>query len=254
MKLLLLFFLVQSFVWSRASESEPKRDQPPLTNLTVVNVTSVEALSVMINGQEMYPNFPQGRATAPGDMAWTKFKLEATDQHSKRKRELEVNLMPNQFNVILLQGDFSLGSSPEQLPQPISSDNEIIEKKTPQKNVPNFQVVTLSNALDDLQTPLRYRFYNAMPSRILLVSDVFENQKKILPGMHASYVNQPPYAKFNVKIDGKDIPVTIQQKAPLLNCTFAFYLKNGDPAYKKIPEITAAFLQKTIETERLNND
>jgi len=211
----------------------------PAVRITIINATSVPAISLNTRGTNMpaeYPFFPQGEWTANAPLRTPEIHYSARDMGGKLVADRVIRLKPVSSQTLLLTGDLSCNGPSEKLPplNPAGVAN-------PQFWKPNFQFHLFPSELC-CADPCHYRVFNGMPSKVLTLWSVAEGNKPrrqlaiLAPGGSVLLVKQPACVEWEVEIDGANHPVNIAQQGAVGNCLIPFFLKNGRPAFVTVFE------------------
>jgi len=214
----------------------PSPTPPPTTSIQVVNATSVPSISLEVNGRLIFPDFPQGKVSGSPFVQGLNYQYKATNKSDG----ISVNSKPITFKdlenqTLLLIGDFSDEAEEGALPQP--QPLQPIEQENTKSNPPSllFRTYFHQSALE--KPPLQLRIINGMPRKILkLRLPNSLNTLDFLPGEEREIVGQPPVHSYSFEVDGKLIPVLMNQDSNPVNANIVFYLKNNEPAFKRFFE------------------
>lgn len=208
----------------------------PQTSVQIVNATSVESISLSLNGKLDYPSFKQGRHTA--DAPTTRVKVRYTAENKKTgasadSREIEYTPGANQTLVIL--GDFSTNVPPDNLPQ-AGPPPEKPEKPFS----PNVLFRVYAHNKVGLPEFVRLRVVNGMPGKTLTFtapgSSREADQKFTLnPGEEKEIVGQAPVTEYLAVVDGVSLPILMRQEGgSVRNAMLIFFLQeDGQPGFKR---------------------
>ena len=94
------------------------QEVPPTTCVQIINATSVPMVSLRVNGENYYPEFPQGLYTADAPNPILNARYKVTDGTSRLSAEKEVAYEADAHQSVLLIGDFSTGQPAAEFPQP----------------------------------------------------------------------------------------------------------------------------------------
>lgn len=184
-----------------------------MTHVQIVNATSVPSISVEVNGEMLYPNFPQGKKTSGGATPRLNARYKVTDLKSNRSAEASFVYSPETYYTLLITGDFSTDSSPQSLPQRVGAMPE-----EQQEFKPNVQFRLVENApLEAGQKP-RYRFINAVPRLVLML-----DKKEVSPSAEVVLEEQPLFANYAAAFANQKVGAVMNQEGIIRNCTIVFY-------------------------------
>jgi len=208
----------------------------------IVNATCAEDISVSIDDELLYPNFPQGLYTADGKTRIKGGTFQITKLRNQREVERFIQLPKNTDQSLFIIGDFSIDVPPEEMPQPEVDAPPETDDAYP----PNVHLVLLPHTLEPDQEPVRVRFLNAVPGQLLTVHSEESGELQILPGEHKAFIGQSSETEYQAKISGDTVPVHLRQEGPLRNCTVVFYLAEGRASFARIFENTKAFREASM--------
>lgn len=217
---------------------EPSPTPPPSTSIQVVNATSVPSISLEVNGQLIFPDFPQGKGSGNPFVEELNYRYKATN----KANGVSVNSQPIIFKnlenqTLLLIGDFSDEAEEGTLPQP--KPPLTLEGKSTKSNPPSLIFRTYFHQAALEKPPLQIRIINGMPRKILKMQlPNSPNTLDLLPGEEKELVGQPPVHKYFFEVDGKMISVLMNQDSNPVNANIVFYLKDNEPAFKRFAEST----------------
>lgn len=233
--------LIQPVLAQEASQIEKP---PPVTSVQIVNATSVPSISLGLNGENHYPDFPQGLYTADAPTARLNVRYLATDIGTHLAAEETIQYKADKNQTLLITGDFSTDCPPEKLPQP--GEPKVMPPK-PFK--PNVQFRVLSHDFSPGEE-LRYRFINAMPHKVLKLWLEEKFLAELNPGDEYVLTGQPPTVKYLAKIDDMPMPLFIRQEGTARNATLIVFLRDDKPAFLRAFENTAAPIEKFRQMEQ----
>jgi len=216
---------------------------PPTTSVQIVNATSVAAMSLLLNGQFILPNFSQGNHSAGGANDLLNVHYLATDNKTKLEAEKNIKYEPNQNQSLLITGDFSTDCPPENLPQP--GEPSVPPPKPFKPNV-QFRVLSHDCSSDE---ELRYRFINAMPHKMLELWLEDKLLAKLKPGDEHVLTKQAPSVMYQAKVDDTMIPTYIRQEGLIRNGTIIYFLRDDKPTFMRAYENTANSMAKSRQME-----
>jgi len=223
------------FVWVaslsvRAQSSEPGDDAT--TRVQIVNGTSVESIALSLNGEKLYPDFPQGLFTNDGSIKSLKVKFEAENKATSVVAESkEIEFQPNAIQSLVLLGDFDVNVPPGTLRQP-GPPPPPPEKPYP----PNVLFRVYPHEKEDLPSAVRLRVINGMPGKSLTFTGP-NGKVTLLPGEEHSLKGQKPVTEYVAEIEESSIPILMRQESAFRNAMLIFFLKpDGSPHFKRIFE------------------
>lgn len=222
----------------KISAQQPSPSPPPTTSIQVVNATSVPSISLEVNGQLIFPDFSQGKVSGNPFVEGLNYRYKATNKADG----VSVNSQPITFKnlenqTLLLIGDFSDEAEEGSLPQPKPALP--IEGNSTKSNPPSLIFRTYFHQAALEKPPLQIRIINGMPRKILKMQlPNSQNTLDLLPGEEKELVGQPPVHKYFFEVDGKMIPVLMNQDGNPVNANIVFYLKDNEPAFKRFGEST----------------
>jgi hypothetical protein len=242
--ILLLAFIVG---YQLNAQTNPEK---PQVSVQLVNATSIPATSVSINGEELYPKFPQGRKTGAPSMPWSQLKIRVKDLVSARVQETDLRLTPNTYQSVIFVGDLKESPNAAQLPLPSDVPLPVVEDKKKIRPGPNLQFILHSHELQPLESPLRYTFYNGMPAKSLRLNNPEGGFYEIIPGGRFVLAKQPSVFSYTGEVDGKTVEVLIRQEGLERSCAIVFYLTEKGPAFVRVFENTLEFEQKLAKEQK----
>jgi hypothetical protein len=234
--------LAQSLLHSHTASGQKSAPTPapsPEVRITIVNATSVPAISLSNQGTNTpvsYPNFPQGTWTANEPLSTTNADYLVRTLTGMIVGEHRFTFKPVSSQTLLITGDLSSTGPAESLPQIAPPP---LPTATPFQANLQFHLYPCSTSTNDLCS---YRVVNAMPSKLLILHTVSEGTKPpeqlalLAPGNSAVFIKQPPSIRWVAEIDGQSYPVEIEQEGNRKNCIIPFYLCNGIPTMIRVFE------------------
>jgi len=233
-------FWVVLLVWVLAGGSTIAAEEA-FVRVQMVNATATDSIAVDVNGREHYPDFPVGLYTADGKSLFVTPRLKVRDLVSKREVEQRVELMPRQFQTLVITGDFSLCLEPDRLPQPGEEPPIGVDESELQ---PNLQFTLFSHALIGEEQPVRIRVFNTLPGRTITIFDSDDSVMRTLkPGEILSVSGRKAEEIWGYQVDGEPRETLfVAQSGMLRNVIVYFYYKNERLRYKVIFENTDAFI------------
>jgi hypothetical protein len=232
----------------RHGRSVSKPSPTPRVGITIVNATSVPAISLSASAPAhsapsrntnqivSYPLFRQGTWTSDEPFQTNEFRYIVRTTNNLPITEKTIRFKPLSSQTLLLTGDLSQSGPAERLPQLGN-----IPPVDVQHSAPNFQFHIYPEEVG-CTDPCHYRIVNAMPSKLLLLKSLPDGKKPsqllaiLTPGNSILMVKQPPCVEWTAEIDGQSYPVTILQEGAAANCLIPFFLKDGKPAFVRIFE------------------
>lgn len=220
------------FSWNAdAQENADPAGEKPHAYVQFFNATSVEAISVKINGIDFYPKFPKGMKTAGGMFDLLQGMYEFTDLKTGKSAKKAIALAPDSFQTIVFHGDFL----------PLRKDGKKVEPEQI-----NFNTEILSHELLPKEKSYRYRVLNLLqekPLRMRIGGGVWETveAEKLF-----SFTGQPVVSQLDLAEGERLLQLPIRQDPPYANWLIVVWEEGGKLKYKVLAEKTAEIL-KTLE-------
>jgi hypothetical protein len=217
----------------------------PKTSVQIVNATSVPRIGLRVNGDEKYPDFPQGLYTADAPIPVLKAKYVATEKSSGRSAERDWSFEPNRNQSLVILGDFSVDQPPDKLPQ--------VQAPPPKPDgtpyPPNVQMRVYSHE-EHPENGIKYRIINGMPRKVMKLSLQGKFLAELQPGDEFSLTQQAPLVDYSVEVDSKVIAVRMRQEGLVRNAMIIFFLQeDGTPAFLRAFENTTQSRLRASEAE-----
>jgi len=218
----------------------PTPTPTPEVRITIVNATSVPALSLSTMEErthKAYPFFPQGEWTANEAIktAEVQYLIQSTNGAALSKQSIRFQPYSSQF--LLITGDLSTKGPAERLPGIVSPPTS----SQPQAWPPNLQFHLFPYTLVS-KDPYHYRVFNGMPGKTLLLRSVLDGNKPpqqlalLAPGNSVQLVHQAASIDYDAVIDGQTYRLEIRQEGAAGNCLIPFFLRNGKPDFIRVFE------------------
>ncbi len=211
----------------------------PEVRITIVNATSVPAISLSTSGTNSpvaYPVFPQGTWTGDAPLKTPSIHYLVRNMDGRFVGDRVLNFPPVSSQILLITGDLSTSGPPEAPPQMGIPPSSGLKSWPPNLQ---FHIYPYST---DTKEGCRYRVVNAMPSRMLTLRSIAEPNKPsrqlalLAPGNSFVFLHQPPNIEWEAEIDGQIIRVVLQQERDAKNCLIPFFLRNGHPDFIRVFE------------------
>jgi len=233
------YFVIQTCCQVLATDptASPTPTPPPTTSVQIVNATSVPSISLEVNDRLDYPDFPQGELTSDAPTEGLIYRYKATNKSdgiAVSPKPITYKNMENQ--TLLLIGDFSKGAEEGKMPQPVQE--KILEEKLKQ-NPPNFIARVYSHQKSVSKPPVHLRVINGMPRKVLRFKLLNNAPIDLLPGDEKEFTGEPSVQLYSFEVEGRVIPVLMNQDANPMNVNIVFYLKNNEPTFKRFFESTS---------------
>jgi hypothetical protein len=193
-------------------------------SVQIVNATSVAAITLRINNQIAYENFPQGLKSADSATNVLRATYEAEDKETgRRAKSAQISYEPDSHQSLVITGDFS-SDTPPGLPGRAERTQPGENRQSP----PNVLFQIFSHTATE--APVRLRIINGIPRRNLtFVSG--DRETVVKPGGFAILEGQPATARYLAKTDHGEIDLLMRQEGLVRNAMLIFFLKNGRPAF-----------------------
>ena len=214
-----------------AQNSRAHAEEAKSASVQIVNATSVAAITLRINDQIAYENFPQGLKSADFATNVLRATYEAEDKETgRRAKSAQISYEPDSQQSLVITGDFSRDTPPG-LPRQ-AERTQPGENKQSASNVV-FQV--FSHAATE--APVRLRIINGLPGQNLTFV-AGHRETVVKPGGIAVLEGQPATARYLAKTDRNEIVLLMRQEGIVRNAMVIFFLKNGRPAFVRAFERT----------------
>jgi hypothetical protein len=206
--------------------------------MTIVNATSIPAISLSTKGAEAppeYPLFPQGSWIEGAQRTERTLSLRISPQGTIPATDRELAL-PAMRQFLVITGDLGR-RGPSDITAPVHPSKEGRNVQSP----PDFQCRSYPVELV-VKDPCHYRVVNAMPGKtLLLCTPPREGRPRRLvsvlaPGNSLLLKGQPPAVDWLAMVDGKELVLSIGQEGAAGNCLIPFFLRNGQPSFIRVFE------------------
>ena len=221
-------FIAYICLFGRALAQTPDPTPPPMTSVQIVNATSVSAISLDINGSNIYPIFPQAIMTSDAPIPLLDSHYAAVDKKTGARAESDVVKFQADANQsLVIMGDFSTSTPPGNLPQP---------GPTPEKPAKPYPPNVIFKVYRHTKNPndglVGLRVINGMPG-LKLKFTAGSDARDILPGDSFEFVGQPVFSVYQAEADGQQITVPLRQSGIIRDLLVIFYLKEGKLAFMR---------------------
>lgn len=225
---------------ARSGRRPAKSTAIPLNpfRITIVNATSIPAISLSTKGAESppeYPLFPQGAWIEGAPRTERTLRLRVSPQGAIPFTDRQLSL-PAMRQFLVISGDFGR-REPSDMTAPVHPSKEGRNIQSP----PDFQCRSYPVELV-VKDPCHYRVVNAMPGKtLLLFAPAREGRPRRLvgvltPGNSLLLKGQPPAVDWLAMVDGKELVLSIGQEGAAGNCLIPFFLRDGKPDFVRVFE------------------
>ena len=217
----------------------PSPAPSPEVRITIVNATSVPAISLAASGVNLaasYPQFPQGEWTANEALKTSEIHYLIRSMKGAIIADRTINYKPLSSQFLLLTGDLSTLGPADKPPQLGLPFFQGVQAWPPNLQ---FHLYPYTLACAD---PCHYRIVNGMPGKSLLLRSVATGNKPmqqlafLTPGGSVLLVKQPSCIEWEAEIEGRIYPVSIRQEGAPGNCLIPFFLRDGKPEFIRVFE------------------
>jgi hypothetical protein len=211
----------------------------PQVRVTIVNATSVPAISFSTSGTNLpaaYPDFRQGEWTANEATSTPEIHYLVRNSNGGAVAGQTIRFQPVSSQFLLLTGDLSCNGLADKLPQVGYSLDAGFAKRSA-----NFQFHIIPYTLV-CADPCHYRIFNAMPGKTLLLKSATQDGKNtrelalLAPGNSIQLTGQPASIDYDAVIDGQSYKLSIRQEGAEGNCLIPFFLRDGKPDFVRVFE------------------
>jgi hypothetical protein len=219
--------------------ASPTPVHSPEVRITIVNATSVPAISLSISGTNLpvaYPIFPQGTWTGDAPLKTSSIHYLVRSIDDRLAADHILSFPPVSSQILLITGDLSTSGPPDIPPQLGTPPLAGLKSWTPNLQ---FHIYPYST---DTKEVCRYRVVNAMPAKMLTLRSNAEPNKPsrqlaiLAPGNSFVFLHQPQNIEWEAEIDGQVINVVLEQEGDAKNCLIPFFLRNGHPDFIRVFE------------------
>jgi len=223
----------------RHHHDAPTPEPSPQVRITIVNATSVPAISLSTSGTNLpaaYPDFRQGEWTANEAIFTPEIHYLVRNSNGVAVAGQTIRFKPISSQFLLLTGDLSNTGPADKLPQVGYSPDAGFAKRSA-----NFQFHVIPYTLV-CSDPCHYRIFNAMPGKTLLLKSAAQDSKTprefalLAPGNSILLTGQPASIDYVAEIDGQGYRVSIRQEGAEGNCLIPFFLRDGKPDFVRVFE------------------
>lgn len=191
--------------------------------LQIVNATCLPALSLWINGAEVYPTFLQGQQTGDAPLELSQADYEAHDPRTGHSwKSKRITYSPSSAQTLVLLGD-----------APQSGESADPNGKNPLSGV-SFLVVP--HTAGTSEKPGRLRVINGLPGQDVFFPEADGKMRAVAPGAMETFHGQPSVFTHLARVHDEEIPILMRQDETPRHAIILFFLRDGRPDFIRVFE------------------